>query len=235
MSVTKFFEKLTGHQSQRQKQKILGYRAMVAEIANGGEPSPQEVERLLSESGKSIEDLQRDVERHERRVSLKELVASLPKLGIEQSKLQHQIADANRDLEDAERRHNEIMYPLESRLREINSAQSEASRAKQELFETCDDPELRRKWDETMDQLNQNNARQRELVSEISTLDNKAVHASYNAERETSKSEHERVKEKAAAFKKRADELRSGVKGLARTNTDLEIRRNQIEKQMQDW
>ncbi|MEQ1826531.1 MAG: hypothetical protein ABL921_11325 [Pirellula sp.] len=235
MSVTSFFEKIVGLQTEKHKQKILSYRSMVASIATGGEPDPKEVERLLAETGKTVDDLQSDVDRHERRLSLKELVASLPKLGVECSQLQHQIADANKDLEEAERRHSAITHPLETRLRELSSAQTEAERAKQELFETCDGPELRRKWEAIMDQLNQNIAKQRELVSEISMYDNKADQAAYSSEREVTKSERERVHAKSESFKTRADELRAEMKALARANSDLEIRRNQIEKQMRDW
>ncbi len=106
--------------------------------------------------GNSIVDLQRDVERHDRRTTLEALVASIPKLGQEYDQLQHQIADVNTELEEAERRHSEITNPLGFRLQDIRAIQGEAMKANFELFATCDEPELRRQYDQTIDQLNAN-------------------------------------------------------------------------------
>ena len=98
MSVPKFFEKMIGLQTQKQQQKVLGYRSIVVDIASGGEPSPADVESILAENDMSIEDLKRDVERQERRTLLKALVATIPKLVQEYDQVQHQIADANTEL-----------------------------------------------------------------------------------------------------------------------------------------
>ena len=76
--------------AQKQQQKVLSYRSIVVDIAFGGEPSPGNVERILAETGKTIVGLQRDVERHDRRTTLKALVASIPKLEQEYDQLQHQ-------------------------------------------------------------------------------------------------------------------------------------------------
>ena len=94
MSVPKFFEKMIGLQTQKQQQKVLCYRSIVVEIASGSEPKPSDVERILADNDKSIEDLKRDVERQVRRTSFKALVTSIPKLEQEYDQIQHQIADA---------------------------------------------------------------------------------------------------------------------------------------------
>ncbi|MCO6454785.1 MAG: hypothetical protein J5I93_05745 [Pirellulaceae bacterium] len=57
MSVTAFFEKLVGLQQQKTQTATTSYRELVAGIATGEEPNPAEVERLLSETGKSVDDL----------------------------------------------------------------------------------------------------------------------------------------------------------------------------------
>ena len=235
MSVPKFFEKMIGLQTQKQQQKVLSYRSIVVDIASGGEPSPQDVERILAENDMSIEDLQRDVERQERRTSLKALVASIPKLEKEYDQVQHQIADANTELEEAERRHAEITNPLSFRLQDIRTFQTEAMKANQELFDGCGDTELRRQWDQTIAQQNENIARNRELLSEISLLDNKAQNAALRAEHEISRSDIDRCRGQAVAYNKQAEELRSEMKALERSNKDIVRQRDQIEQRMRDW
>ena len=235
MSVPKFFEKMIGLQTQKQQQKVLGYRSIVVDIASGGEPSPADVERILAENDMSIEDLKRDVERQERRTSLKALVATIPKLEKEFDQVQHQIADANTELEEAERRHSEITNPLSFRLQDIRSIQSEAMKANQELFDGCGEPELWKQLDLTNDQLNANNAKNRELVSEISAVERKAQNAALRADQEISRSDIDRCRGQAVAFNKRAEELRSEMKALERSNKEIQSRRDHIEKQMRAW
>ena len=235
MSVPKFFEKMIGLQTQKQHQKVLSYRSIVVDISTGGEPSPQDVERILAENDMSIEDLKRDVERQERRASLKVLVATIPKLEKEYDQVQHQIADANIELEEAERRHSEITNPLSFRLQDIRSAQTEAMKANQELFDGCGEPELWKQLDQTNDQLHENIAKNRELVSEISAVDRKAQNAALRADQEMSRVDIDRCRAQAVALNKRADDLRSEIKALERSNKEIQSRRNQIEKQMRAW
>ena len=119
MNVSKFFEKMIGLQMQKQQQKILSYRSVVGDIAAGGEPKPSDVEKILADNDKSIEVLKQDVERQVRRTWLKALVTSIPKLEQEYDQIQHQIANANTELEEAEGRHSEIANPLSFRLQDI--------------------------------------------------------------------------------------------------------------------
>ena len=178
---------------------------------------------------------QRDVERHDRRTTLKALVASIPKLEQEYDQVQHQIADANTELEEAERRHLEITTPLGFRLQDIRAIQGEAMKANFELFETCDEPELRRQYDQTTDQHNENTTKNRDLMSEISNLDRKAQNAAISAGDEISKTDIDRCRAQAVAINKQAEALRAEMKALERSNKEIQSRRDQIEKQMRAW
>ena len=108
-------------------------------------------------------------------------------------------------------------------------------KANQELFDGCDYTELRRQWDLTIDQQNEKIAKNRELLSEISLLDRKARNAALRAEEEKSRSDIDRCRGQAVAFNKRAEELRSEIKALERTNKEIQSRRDQIERQMRAW
>ena len=148
MSVSKFFEKMIGLQKQRSQQKQNSYRELVATIALGKEPNLAEVERLLSEFGMSLDDLKQDVEVYQTRMALKALVATLPKIDQETALVQQKIAAADRELEAAEQRYEDTTAPLYGRLREINEVRKEISQARQELFNTCDSPELDEQYED---------------------------------------------------------------------------------------
>ena len=104
-----------------------------------------------------------------------------------------------------------------------------------ELFETCDEPELRRRWDQTNDQLNENMKTNRDLDSDSSNLDRRAQNAALRADQEISQSDIDRCRAQAVAFIKQAEALRAEMKALERSNKDNQGRRDQIEKQMRAW
>ena len=104
-----------------------------------------------------------------------------------------------------------------------------------ELFETCDEPELRRQWDHTIDELNAIVARSRDLQSDSSNLDRRAQNAALRADQEISQSDIDRCRAQAVAFNKQAEALRTEMKALERSNKDIQGRRDQIEKQMRAW
>jgi ABC-type polysaccharide/polyol phosphate transport system ATPase subunit len=130
MSVTAFFERLVGLQQQKTQTATVSYRELVAGIATGEEPNPAEVERLLSETGKSVDDLRKDVETYQQRMELKAAVAAVPSLQIERQTLDEQIAAADRALKVAEDLHDETTQPLYFRHQQVIAAINEAERAR---------------------------------------------------------------------------------------------------------
>ena len=108
-------------------------------------------------------------------------------------------------------------------------------KANQELFDGCGDIELRRQWDQTIDQHNENTAKSGDLLSDISNLDRKAQNAGLRADQEISKTDIDRCRAQAVAFNKQAEALRSEIKALERANKDIQSQRDQIEKQMRAW
>lgn len=141
MSVTAFFEKFIGLHQQRAQEKVDTYRELVAGIATGDEPNPVEVERLLADAGKSLDDLRLDVE-YQRRMALRATVAEMPALEAERRSIDDEIAAADQILEAAEQQHEQTTEPLYARRREINQALAEGSTAQGELVRTCGDPDV---------------------------------------------------------------------------------------------
>jgi len=108
-------------------------------------------------------------------------------------------------------------------------------KANQELFDGCGDTQSRRLWNQTISRLNENVAKNLELVSEISMVECKAQNATLRAEHEISLSDIDRCRGQAGAFNKQAEELRSEIKALERSNKDIQRQRDQIEQRMRDW
>jgi hypothetical protein len=67
MSLTSLFEKIAGKQKQRAKARVNDFRALVRSIGTGQEPDADQVERVLSDAGRSLDDLRDAVERYQPR------------------------------------------------------------------------------------------------------------------------------------------------------------------------
>ena len=235
MSVSTFFEKLLGQQRQKTQVNLAGYRELVSGIATGEEPNHAEVERLLATTGKSIDDLRRDVERFLHRMELKTVVASLPDLDREFADVQKRITAADRDLEVAERKHDEATGPLYARLEEIKQARSDTSRARQELFHTCEDSELKRQLDHANAEIQRLLEANKDLATHAAWLDNKSDAERDRVAKELSESDREQRREQAALYRKQADSLRRQIKANEKAQADIINQREQIEDRMRQW
>jgi hypothetical protein len=235
MSVTTFFEKMIGLQQQRSKQKQNSYRELVAGIAIGEEPSAADVERLLAETKKSLTDLQHDVETYQHRMALKAIVASQPKLEQEFAQVQQQIAAADRVLEEAERKYDEVTLPLFGRLHEIKEARKDASMAQQELFDTCDDPHLERQLDAANAELQRLMDNNTDLATQAVYIDNQADAEKRRAERELTEADRDHRREQATVFQKQANSIRQRIKAGEKAQADAVRRRDEIEESMRQW
>ena len=158
MNLTSLFEKIAGKQKQRDKARVNDFRALVRSIGTGQEPDADQVERVLSDAGKSLDDLRAAVELYQKRFAMRTLVNSLPKLEAKRKEVERQLTKADEALEAAEQHHTETTTPLHGRLEMLRQAMQEAERSRQQLVETCPDEELRqrladlqRRYDEAHD------------------------------------------------------------------------------------
>lgn len=232
MSIVSFFEKVVGLQEQRAKQKIAGYRDLVAGVAKGRQPDPTEVADILANAGKSVTDLKADVERYQHRQKLKALIASMPKLEAERRDIDDQIARAELDLEAAEKQHEEATAPLCNRRREISQVLSDASSAQAEFVRTCDDVGLRREVAEIEGELRRLNEQQREATDRAVYMEEKTRTEAERAERELTLEATEGRREVAGRYRKDAEAARREVKRLEKVATQAVNRREQIEQRM---
>ena len=229
-----FFEKFLGLQQQRTESAVASYRELVAAISTGQEPNPIDVERLLAEVGKSLDDLRKDVEHYQRRMALKASVAAMPKLKDQRRELDEQIAAADRTLEAAEKQHEETTDPLYFRRREVDKALSDGSSALSELVYSCQDSDLRRELEECEAELRRLDEQRRDLDSQAHRMDLRAQEEHQDAEHQILLGDTRRGHDRAKRHEQQAESLRREAKKAEKANTDCEKQRQGIEQRMRN-
>ena len=142
MSLTNLFAKIAGRHQERQLARKADFKALVKAVAEEQLPDPEEVERILEESNKTLEDLQRAVELYLKRRALKATVDQKPKLEKDREQINKQISQAGEALTAAEKKYKEVTDPLLGQRDYIRDQMLEIDRAKTELERTCDDQDL---------------------------------------------------------------------------------------------
>ena len=154
MSLTNLFAKIAGRHQELQLARKADFKALVKAVAEEQEPDPDEVERILAESNKTLEELQRAVELYLKRRALKATVDQKPKLEKDREQINKQISQASEALTAAEKKYKETTDPLLGQRDYIRDQLLEIDRAKTELERTCDDQDLLNELAKTERQLN---------------------------------------------------------------------------------
>jgi len=235
MSISSYFEKITGLELQRRNRRNGSYTDIVVAIAKDQQPSPVEVESILDEVGKSVEELRTDVDKYRRRLQLKALVASLPDVERELADIDRQIKEEDQLLERAESRHDEVTAPLFVRKSALRETRMEASEAGRQLFATCEDPGLLEQQEQLAGQMDELIKKNRELRTQASYLATKADNTRHLASRELKAEDRDQRLEQAANFEKQSKSLEQRIKANEKAQEELVKRREAIEEQMRAW
>jgi len=142
MSLSTIIDSIFNKQRKRQEARAADFRGIVAQIADGHEPDVDHVDAILHEAGKSLDDLRQAVEQLQHRRQLQEQCKQLPALVAERKQVEAKIDAANKALDEADAHHTDVTVPLHARLREIRDEMWAAESAKNELWQSCDDPGL---------------------------------------------------------------------------------------------
>jgi hypothetical protein len=234
MSTQTFFDKLVGRKREREQAVLSSYKQLVEAITNETEPDPDEVERLLAESGKTLDDLQADCAKLSRRIRLKASLDRRPTLEEERAKLDEQIAAADRVLEEAEANHDEVTRPLYARRQGIDDALREASKAESDLVRECENEDLKRELNDINAELLRLSNDHRELLDQASQLDQLAAAEHARAERQLDVNLAKQYRDKAEVLEKDAKDRRRQAKRVEKRRDDLEKRREELENQMRE-
>ncbi len=146
--VTDLLEKIRRKLKDNAAKAESRFAKLAGQIADGTEPPLATVSETLADSGKTVDDLSQKVSDIRRRRGLQAAMERSKELEQERSQIAAKVAKANQDLEAAERRHNDVTWPLQIRIDELNAAIAEANNARQQLLVSCNDAELLAQLDE---------------------------------------------------------------------------------------
>jgi hypothetical protein len=120
------------------------YRQLVLALAtNGKEPgNADDVERVLAAAGKTPEDLAADLEAKALRAASQARVQKADGVGAERARLRAAVEKAEAALAKAQAAYEEVTWPAQQRLRELDALEREAATARAGLVSGCDDPAL---------------------------------------------------------------------------------------------
>lgn len=234
MNTQTFFERLVGRKREREQSVVSSYRQLVEAIVNGTEPEPDEVERLLAESGKSLENLQTDCSKLARRKQLRATLDRRPALEKERAKLDVQIAAADRALEEAESKHDEVTRPWRHRCHEIDEALRDASRAESNLLVECENEELKSELQETQREVERLGRERYGAQEKAIRIEKQAASELERADRQLDMSYASQYREHAEALKKDAKELRQLVKQLEKSLNEQQKHCQRLEQKMRE-
>jgi hypothetical protein len=142
MSIATLIERVVGKQRKRQEVKLADFHDVVRQIADGREPDDDFVVLALRDADKSVDDLQAAVALLQRRRELRKQWNNISALATPRQRLRRQMAEADKELEAAEKEHYDSVNPLIAELQRINEGEQEGRQARQELLATCTDQSL---------------------------------------------------------------------------------------------
>lgn len=160
-------KKVIAHQQARHKSAGEEFRALALSLADGKDPKPELVEQVLSDSGRSLENLADAVRVTVDRRGWAEVVATGPNLREENLKNTQKRETLIRKFEQARENHIKEVKRLIDRETELNEKLQDVEDAKRQLRDTAEqDPDRERRWQELGNQRQTLNAK-REWIRDI--------------------------------------------------------------------
>jgi predicted nucleic acid-binding Zn-ribbon protein len=232
MSLSTLIESVLGKQRERSDAQLADFRGLVVQIANGKEPDADRVAQVLRDTGKSLDDLRQAVETLGRRRELRAKLDGLPKLARERRDVERQMAAADRELEEAEKRHYDITEPLKMRLAELKDSMWAAEQARNELCGDSADPDLRARLADVQGKLNAVRTQVADMRKAAGEFRSWASIDRDKAERVGYEDQAKAASERAEQRERRAAEIEKELPEVEKSIAPLEREEAAIRKQM---
>jgi chromosome segregation ATPase len=232
MSLSTLIETILGKQRERSEAQEADFRRIVVQIANGKEPDADRVARVLSDTGKSLDDLRQAVEILNRRRELRAKLDSIPNLTAKREDVEQQLAAADRDLEDAEKRHYDLTEPLRMRITELKEAIWAAEQARNELCGDSAASDLQDRLAAVQTRLNAARTQASDLRRAAAEFRNWATIDRQKAERVGFEDQAKVASEHAEQRERRAGEIDKELPAVEKSIVALEREEAAIRKQM---
>jgi hypothetical protein len=140
--MSSFLDRLIGRQRRREQSLDERWRKAVAAIASGKAPPEEQVEALLAEANRTVEDLRAAVERFSRRQAAKDAVERGRLAEAEKQRVHSQLLDAEQAhaaaLDAAAAKFRQVAGPLQERLASLEQLRREGVAAEALLREGAD-------------------------------------------------------------------------------------------------
>ena len=136
--VEKLLSKLASRATSKAQSAEQRYLALAIQISTGQEPAVETLESVLDAAGKTTAGLLDDVKRITRRKELKALVDRLPSIQKEMAELDQKATAVRAKLEAAKQEHDQALWPLHGRYRELEDMTAKATSARSELSSSMD-------------------------------------------------------------------------------------------------
>ncbi len=235
MSLTNLFAKIAGRHQERQLARKADFKSLVKAVADGQEPDPDEVERVLAETGKTLEDLQHAVELYLKRRALKATIDQKPKLEKDREQIEKQIGQASDALTAAEKKYKDTTDPLLGQRDDIRDQLLEVERAKSELVRTCDDHDLLNELAKTERQLNVLHTRRNETEFALSERKRRMADLKESAHRlehpqEVANRDESAIRQQVADLRERASHHEKEIPALEKTLAAVKSETDATEK-----
>jgi hypothetical protein len=157
MSVTSFFERLTGRLEKKKKADASSLSTLITSIADGAEPNADEVISLLESTGKTPKDLQDAVNRVLNRRKWRAQLDAIPNLQAEKTKndqtLQSLVEKRDKAITVAKADCTAACSPLLDRQIVIDRQLLEGETARQLLFDSSDRTAVQSAADEVREKI----------------------------------------------------------------------------------
>lgn len=241
-TVAKQPQSLSGRLEQRRQELEESFWSLARELADGRQPADTErVAATLQALGKSPADLQSAAGIIRERKRLWQVYLDGRAGEKKSAEVQAAISKADKELEAAEKRHEEVTNPLQAELERIRQAQTSAGEAQRQLVRSCPYPALRVEADELTRRLEK-------LHQQASALRTQFRDASAAAESDTQQAQHERQnralttggvtdpaavwRERAARQRKRAEEAQTALPDVEKEIATEEKQQRALHAQM---
>ena len=222
-------DKIIQKRAEREKAQESDWRALAEQIANGSEPPLKRVEEILEDTGRTIDDLRREVRRRQRRKELAATLATVPQLNAEAAEIQRRIAEEDARLQAAEQAHAEAVIPLHAQYRRTAEASAAASAVVEELRKLADPEQIERLSGVRFDL-----ARAREEHSKLVTKLNEQKLNLANEKDFAGQHKYtqQSISENTAIYQRRVDRLTGEVAAAAKKVEELEEQERAIEQEL---
>lgn len=137
MSISNILSNINNKLRGRQRARAIGFGDLVRQVADENEPAVETVERILSESGKSLEDLGAAVEVLLRRRELRAQYDAGQAVESQLAALDLRADKVHAELTEAKKRHDDAMLPINFERDKLTRAESAARDAERVLWETA--------------------------------------------------------------------------------------------------